>query len=243
MLQYSTYEQVEQHTHLEARVLLEKAHIILAEEGLPSLGLVHKKPVDRPPKAAVVLVHGFAQNRYTWHGSKRSFSAWLVSEGFEVYNLELRGHGNSRRDGQMGAECFADYVEDVTRVAEALPTPAFWLGHSLGGAAIYGAASTMRPLRCLGVIGLGAVFHFGKGNLTMKTLCHISHKLRHIPLIEHLQIKTSLTNSQPSHTSTRVLHFDYLELDINFCDKSKLHKSNERHANLSGLLQKAPATQ
>ena len=80
----------------------------------------------------------------------------------------------------MGAECFADYVEDVTRAAQAIPKPAFWIGHSLGGAAIYGAAATMRPLKCLGVIGLGAVFPFGKGNLTMKTLCKISHKLRHI---------------------------------------------------------------
>ena len=192
MLQYSTYVRVEQQTDRSESVILEKALITLVEDGLPSLGMIHKKPVDKAPKAAIILVHGFAQNRYTWHGSNRSFSAWLVSQGFETYNLELRGHGYSRAEGQMGAECFADYVEDVMRVANALPKPAFWLGHSLGGAAIYGACATMRPLKCLGIIGLGAVFHFGKGNLTMKILCRLSHKLRHIPLIEHLQVKTRL---------------------------------------------------
>ena len=192
MLKYSTYTQVEQQTNLNDRIILEKAHLTLLEESSPSLGIVHKRPVNSTPKAAVILVHGFAQNRYTWHGTKRSFSAWLVSKGFEVYNLELRGHGNSRRDGQVGAECFADYVDDVIRAAQAIPNPAFWIGHSLGGAAIYGAAATMTPLKCLGVIGLGAVFHFGKGNFTMKTLCRISHKLRHIPVIEQLQVKTRL---------------------------------------------------
>ena len=46
----------------------------------------------------VVLVHGFAQNRYTWHSSGRSMSAWLAAQGFDVYVLELRGHG--RCDGR-----------------------------------------------------------------------------------------------------------------------------------------------
>ena len=27
----------------------------------------------------VVLVHGFAQNRYTWHSTRRSMSAWLAA--------------------------------------------------------------------------------------------------------------------------------------------------------------------
>jgi pimeloyl-ACP methyl ester carboxylesterase len=77
-------------------------------------------------------------------------------------------------------------------VAEALPKPAFWMGHSLGGAAIYGAAASMKPLRCLGLVGLGAVFHFGKGNFVMQMLCQISHKLRHVPMIEQIQVKTRL---------------------------------------------------
>ena len=74
MLQYSTYTQVEQCTHMDERILLDKAHLKFVEESMPTLGMVHKKPVDTTPKAAVLLVHGFAQNRYTWHGSKRLFS-------------------------------------------------------------------------------------------------------------------------------------------------------------------------
>ena len=67
----------------------------------------------------------------------------------------------------------------------------------------------MRPLRCLGVIGLGAVFHFGKGNLTMKTLCRISHAASH-PLIEHLQIKTRLeVGSFRVFTNTDILGYTF----------------------------------
>jgi polyhydroxyalkanoate synthase subunit PhaC len=191
-IQILEHTQPTQQTHDGQEVSLNKAILSIEGPNHPTLGVVHKWPLESPPKAALILVHGFAQNRYTWHCSTRSLSAWFVDQGFETYNLELRGHGRSRKEGQIGAECFDDYVQDVIILANAISKPAFWLGHSLGGAAIYGAAATMKPLKCLGVIGLGAVFHFAKANPTMRALCLISHKLRHIPIIEHLQIKTRM---------------------------------------------------
>ena len=111
-----------------------------------------------PTKPPVVLIHGFAQNRYTWECTHRSASAYFASLGFDVWNVELRGHGLSRKERQIGAETFDDYVTDLKNIARALPDSAFWIGHSLGGATIYGAAATMKPLRCRGVIGLGLSF-------------------------------------------------------------------------------------
>lgn len=131
------------------------------------LGLVRKTLPEGPTRPPVVLVHGFAQNRYTWHLSERSLVNWLAARGWDVYNLELRGHGRSRPDHTMQGERFADYVEDVRRVAQALPQRAFFVGHSLGGAACYAAAT---EAEMAGVVGLGALFHYGQANWALNAL-------------------------------------------------------------------------
>src|ERR1700712_2381436 len=46
-------------------------------------------PSAAPCRAAVLLIHGFGQNRYTWHTSRRSFANFLAAEGFDVFNLDL----------------------------------------------------------------------------------------------------------------------------------------------------------
>jgi pimeloyl-ACP methyl ester carboxylesterase len=141
----------------------------------------------RPDGPKVVLVHGFAQNRYTWHSPGRSLSAWLAARGFDVHVLELRGHGNSRAAG--GPERFADYVADARVAARSLREPAFWVGHSLGGAAGY-AVATETPVR--GVIGLGALYRFGQANLALNVLCRLSNLVRGREILGGLSVRTRL---------------------------------------------------
>ena len=172
----------------QENVLLQQEFYLL--QGDSPLGLMRMSQPEKPSKAVVMLVHGFAQNRFSWHCSKRSMQAYLAAQGYDVWNLELRGHGLGRAAGGKSAGCFHDYVEDVIDIAKALPEPAFWIGHSLGGATLYGAASTMQPLRCRGVIGIGAIFHFGKGNWLMKTLGHLTHRLAQQDALQLLQVKT-----------------------------------------------------
>ncbi len=188
--------EVEQVTHGDARVRLHKEVVKLAGE-LP-LALVRKHLPGGPTLPPVMLVHGFAQNRYSWHSSKRSISAWLAAKGHDVWNLELRGHGRSREAGQ-GAERFADYVTDALRASEALPGPAFWIGHSLGGAVLYGASTRTvtqgadrAGVRPLGVIGIGALFRFGQANPAMAMLTRATHALRELPIMGRFQVRTQL---------------------------------------------------
>lgn len=192
-------EEVEQELHAGVHATLRKERW-----ELDGLGLVRKLVV--PPGRAtpgdgalavglpkVVLVHGFAQNRYTWHSTRRSMSAWLAAEGFDVWNLELRGHGHSK--GRPAPERFVDYVDDAEHVAAALGEPAFWIGHSLGGAVAY-AAATRVPMR--GVVGIGALFRFAQANRTLNALCHLSEVLRvgagggKGPVVGGLNIRTRL---------------------------------------------------
>ena len=144
------------------------------DAGAP-LHLVRKTSEAGPSKGPVVLVHGFAQNRYSWHTSTRSMANGLAQYGWDVYNLELRGHGRSRVRGGPHASQFSDYVEDLVRVAEHFEGRAFFVGHSLGGAACYGA-STLGPMA--GVVGIGAPFDFARHNTTLRAICRMTRWAR-----------------------------------------------------------------
>lgn len=174
-------EKVEQVIHGDERIVLQKERWLVDER----IAMVRKYVVPGGPP--VVLIHGFAQNRYTWHASRRSMSAYLAGKGYDVYNLELRGHGNSRSD--RVAERFADYLADVERVAELIAEPAFFIGHSLGGAVVY-AAATQMPMR--GVVGIGALFRFAQANRVLNLLCKLSDGMKGSGAIGAVSVRTRL---------------------------------------------------
>jgi polyhydroxyalkanoate synthase subunit PhaC len=123
-----------------------------------------------PCRAAVLLVHGFGQNRYTWHTSRRSFSNFLAAEGFDVFNLDLRGRGRSRRFGALHDTIIDDYIrEDVPAAIRTVQRisgerQVFLVGHSMGGIISYAVAgSTMRD-EVAGVVSFGSPYRFGLGS-------------------------------------------------------------------------------
>jgi polyhydroxyalkanoate synthase len=124
-----------------------------------------------PRRGVVLLVHGLAQNRFTWRVSGRSFTAFLAEAGYEVLNVELRGHGRSRAAGAGNAREFAEYVEDVVRIVNGLDEPPFAIGHSLG-AGVLAAAATEVELR--GLVHLAGVYAFAQHNRTLRGLARVS---------------------------------------------------------------------
>ncbi len=161
-------------------------------DGPVPLAAVRKSLPEGPSRPPVVLVHGFAQNRYSWHTSRRSLSAWLAGQGWDVWNLELRGHGLSRGLAEgahrgLGAEVFADYVEDVARVVELLGPSTFLVGHSLGGAASYAAATRVEVG---GVVGVGALFGFGRHSPVLRVLSRVTRLLDPFIRASNLTVRT-----------------------------------------------------
>jgi polyhydroxyalkanoate synthase len=137
-----------------------------------SLALVRKYRDDVERRGAVLLVHGFAQNRYSWHLSTRSFVNFLADAGLDVYNLELTGHGRSREYGTGTADSFTDYVEDCASVIRAVgPWAAvdklFVVGHSLGGAVLYAAAPRV-PEHLAGIVTIAGMFRWGSNPVTRR---------------------------------------------------------------------------
>ena len=135
--------------------------------GDPPLAVERTVPRGGPTRPAVVLIHGFAQNRVTWRVNGRSFPAFLARHGFEVLNLELRGHGESRAYGAGNARAFAEYVDDAVRAVDTGSGPPFVVGHSLGGAVGIGVA-TERRLR--GLVHLAGVYGFAEHNRVLRGL-------------------------------------------------------------------------
>ena len=156
------------------------------------LALVRKYRDDIPRRGAVLLIHGFAQNRYTWHLSMRSFVNFLADAGFDVYNLELTGHGRSREYGTAPPTSFDDYVSDTASVIAALPEwsgveRTFLIGHSLGGAVCYAVAPQIEE-RVAGIVTIGGIFRFGS-NPTTRLLANILGAITRVgPWIEELDV-------------------------------------------------------
>jgi pimeloyl-ACP methyl ester carboxylesterase len=168
-------------------VELEREWLRLPGDDGPPLSVVRTTLPGGPTRPnPVVLVHGFAQNRFTWRISGRSMEGWLAARGFEVLNLELRGHGLSREYGAGNASDFHYYVEDALRVVRACDRPPFAIGHSLGGAVITGAA-TEAPLA--GLVPIAGVFTFGRHNLAIRALARLS--VRAEPLLMAAPVRMS----------------------------------------------------
>jgi polyhydroxyalkanoate synthase subunit PhaC len=149
--------------------------VVMTPGGDP-LGMVRKRLPDRSTRGVVLLVHGFGQNRYMWHSSRRSFANYLAQDGWDVFNADLRGHGRSRRFGPATPNVLYDHIEsDLPAFAEeALKlsghTQLNLVGHSMGGLISYAAAATTLRNRVDGIVSIGAPYRFGQGSALLMLL-------------------------------------------------------------------------
>jgi alpha-beta hydrolase superfamily lysophospholipase len=159
------------------------------------LAMVRKRratPAGSPAATAapVLLVHGYGQNRYAWHLPSRSFSNYLARAGFDVFNLDLRGHGRSRHLGAHKPTHVADYVRDLpAAVAEVQRLsggrPLYYVGHSMGGLIGYAAAATLGPALA-GIVTLGSPYHFARGSWALTLVGDAMLAIdRRVPLGQH----------------------------------------------------------
>jgi polyhydroxyalkanoate synthase len=152
-----------------------RKEIILTSSPVP-LAMVRKRAAaGEGTRAPVLLVHGFGQNRHTWHLPSRSFSNYLARAGFDVFNLDLRGHGRSRHFGARHCRGVEDYVrEDMPAAIEEVQAlsggrPVWVLGHSLGGLVAYASAPGLAGA-VAGIASIGSPYDFARGSVTLSAL-------------------------------------------------------------------------
>jgi polyhydroxyalkanoate synthase subunit PhaC len=150
---------------------------IPTEDGM-KLIMTHKQPVDKKPIAPIVMVHGLGQNRYSWTLTKRSMENYFISQGFETFNIELRGHGLSRANGSEYPMNFETYLfYDIPAIFKSIKTiindkKIFYFGHSLGGAISYCIGSQFQN-DLAGIVSIAGPYSMGKGNPTLKSLAKV----------------------------------------------------------------------
>jgi pimeloyl-ACP methyl ester carboxylesterase len=94
---------------------------------VPRLELVGRLPVVPTTRPPLLFVHGLGHGAWCWE-------AWLdaaAASGHAAYAVSLRGHGRSEGDWRKGR--LRDYINEVIRVAAAIPGRPVLVGHSTGG--------------------------------------------------------------------------------------------------------------
>jgi len=164
-----------------------RKEIIVTGSRVP-LAMVRKRAADRDGTLApVLLVHGFGQNRYSWHLPARSFANYLARAGFDVFNVDLRGHGRSRHFGSRRSRGVEDYVrEDLPAAVEEARAlsggrPVWVVGHSLGGLVAYASVPTLTGA-VAGTASIGSPYDFARGSLTLGALAFFFRALSLAPL-------------------------------------------------------------
>jgi|SRR5271168_815137 len=78
----------------------------------------------------LLLVHGAFQDAWSWDVN---FLDFFADRGFRVVAPSLRGHGGSPTDKPLRLCSIADYVADVSSIANKLAPQQIPIGHSMGG--------------------------------------------------------------------------------------------------------------
>ena len=132
-----------------------------------------------------LFVHGAWHAAWCWD---EYFLNSFADKGYRALALSLRGHGGSPTLRRLRDCSFADYVEDVSSVADNLPTRPVILGHSMGGVIVQkylesrnapaGVLMASTPPQGYLASGLRWIkrhpWHFAKMTITGKSLPYVS---------------------------------------------------------------------
>lgn len=138
-------------------------------DGLRVNGLLTIPTSKQPKKGwpAIVFIHGYIPpSQYQTNGdSYSSYVDYLARNGFVVFKIDLRGHGNSEGEPK-GGYYSSDYVIDALNARAALQSLSFvnpqaiglW-GHSMGGNIVLRSMAA-QPDIPVSVIWAGAVYSY-----------------------------------------------------------------------------------
>ncbi len=94
------------------------------------LEVIDRGNVSETHPVPILFVHGAWHAAWCWD---QHFLSFFADKGYRALAMSFRGHGNSPTDKPLRTCSVADYVEDVSSVADSLSTPSVVVGHSMGG--------------------------------------------------------------------------------------------------------------
>ena len=149
-------------------------------------------PARRAHATPVVLCHGMGSNRFNLDGPGRtSLARYLVARGYDVWLVELRGAGSSRRRLQLPpvpyAWSFEDYAQHDAPAALSLVRRVsgrprvLWVGHSLGGMVAYALLMTPAGDSVAGAVTIASPGMMDVGHETLDVWVGLRRFLRYAP--------------------------------------------------------------
>lgn len=156
------------------------------------VALYRYTPARRAHATPVLLCHGMGSNRFNMDGpGTTSLARALHAAGYDVWLIELRGAGRSRRrigpTGVFYQWTFEDYVQHdapaALRVVRRMTgwRRVLWVGHSLGGMVAYGLLMTPAADSVAGAVTLGSPGMTGVGHLGLDRWVALRKLLRYAP--------------------------------------------------------------
>ncbi len=94
------------------------------------LEIIAKYPHSQTHPTPLLFIHGMLCTALCWDAH---FLDYFAQHGFVSYAFNLRGHGKSEGREKLRWTRIADFVQDVTKVVQLLPSPPVLIGHSMGG--------------------------------------------------------------------------------------------------------------
>lgn len=95
-----------------------------------NLELIYTPATITKAKGSLLLLHGACHAAWMWEDN---FAPWFAQNGFHVYAMSLRNHGNSDYVPNLKSIRIKDYVKDLASVVDTLKGPVYLIGHSMGG--------------------------------------------------------------------------------------------------------------
>ena len=149
------------------------------------LEVIDKGCVSESHPVPLLFVHGAWHAAWCWD---EHFLSFFADKGYRALAVSFRGHGSSPTSKPLRTCSIADYVEDVSIVADSLPARPVVIGHSMGGLIVQKyleshdapAGVLMASMPPQGYLGSGLrwmkqhPWHFTKMAITGKSLAYVN---------------------------------------------------------------------
>jgi len=137
----------------------------------------------------VLCCHGLASNRLAFDvDATVSLARHLAARGYDVFLLELRGHGASQRPPRWGWD-FDHYVErdlpaavDAVRAHTGAPK-VHWVGHSMGGLLAYAHLARGGSRDFKSAVTLGSSLDYSAGGSGFRRLLPFRRLIQRLPQV------------------------------------------------------------
>jgi len=180
----------------------DQVHYVHTDDGW-RIGLYRYTPVKQLHPTPVILCHGLGANRFNFDlGPEKSLARHLQGRGFDVWVLELRGRGNSRKlgkkqDAYRTPYLFDDYVRGdapaaLARVRQLTGAErVHWVGHSMGGLVLYGILQGEHASAIASAVAVASPGDFGSV-YRIPLLFPLWRLLRHLPRVDQAFLAAAL---------------------------------------------------